>query len=87
MKVYRVFETYHASDGSGTIEYGIFSSKEAAAKQAWKIWNKKGYPKDEVKEFPSGSLFCYEDSLEVYDIEVREYELDEELEMDITGYT
>ena len=87
MKVYRVFERYHASGESGTIEYGIFSSKEVAAKRAWEIWNRKGYPNDEVKEFPGGSLFCCKDPFEVYDISVQEYELDEEINVDITGYT
>jgi hypothetical protein len=46
MKVYRVYEGYHANDEAGTYEYGYFSTLEKAADRVKDVWEKKQYPSD-----------------------------------------
>jgi hypothetical protein len=44
MQVYRVYESYHADDESGTYEYGTFSTLEKAWARLKAVWAEKKYP-------------------------------------------
>jgi len=80
---------YQTLDEMGTIEYGVYASREEATKRAYEVWDEKGWPKDEIQEFPDGSLFHVGLTPECphnLEIEVQEYELGEGIEKWITKY-
>lgn len=78
--LYRVYESYHESDKSGTMEYGIYSTVAQAKIRAEWVWASKKYPAPTGRsEF--GTLYAYE-LMETYEIRITEYKMD----VDITDY-
>ena len=85
--VYRVYESYHDSSESGTIEYGYYSSLARAKQRALEAWKQKDYGDiDEV--YPCGSI-CGAPSgwgSGPY-IRVSEIEIDIDTQSNNVGYT
>jgi len=86
MFVYRVYETYHYSDESGTYEYGTFSTPELASARVATMWAFKRYPKTfEVTELGGRfSTLGYSDYTQIH---VSKITVDEEINDDHCGYT
>ena len=84
MNIYRVYESYHDSSESGTIEYGYFSSFDVAKNLVVKLWKEKQYP-DGYEEGPSGRG-SYDGCCSCA-IHIREIEMDKEIREDCCGYT
>lgn len=84
MNIYRVYESYHSSSESGTIEYGYFSSLAVARDLVARIWKEKAYP-DGYEDGPSGRWV--HNGWESCSIHIREIEIDKEMKEDCCGYT
>lgn len=84
MLIYRVFEPYHESSESGTIEYGTFSSRLLAEARLAAVWAQKKYspPTSRSKNGWFGS-----DSWGSFSIKIQEVMVDEETEIERVGYT
>ena len=86
MIIYRVYESYHESSESGTVEYGYYSLHERAKQRALDVWKQKGYGGvDEVS--PSGSLYAQSGWGYSAHIRVIEIEVDQDSNQDVSGYT
>ncbi|GIW70264.1 MAG: hypothetical protein KatS3mg101_1011 [Patescibacteria group bacterium] len=90
MKVYRIYEPYHESSESGTVDYGIFSSKDKAIEVLKKICKEKRKKNGKRWNFckrgrlPYLFYLAWDESRCVY---IKEYDLDKEILEDIVGYT
>lgn len=85
--VYRVYESYHDSSESGTIEYGYYSGADRAKQRALEVWKQKDYGDiDEV--YPCGSICGVSNgwSSGPY-IRVSEIEVDTDTQCNNVGYT
>lgn len=85
MEIYRVYRSYHESSESGTVEYGYYSSLEAAKRRALEVW-KTNYGDLEPEDLGNGSLYAATgwDSVSIY---VRPIEVDVVTEQTEVGYT
>jgi len=93
MKVYRVYRTFHETDGSesGTWEYGIFDDRSRAMERAKEVaeeWNKNEWQGTaEVKVNEKAGWVSVEEGWDSDSFIVREYEVNEAISQQIVGYT
>jgi hypothetical protein len=89
MKVYRVYHPFHASDESGTIEFGIFLDRNKAVEILKKIYkkNKKENPEYRFVFNPKKGVFHIYDGFDSWSYYIEEFDVNEEIERKNIGYT
>lgn len=86
MFVYRVYESYHYDDESGTKEYGTFSTLELAKARVAKMWEFNKYPSEGFEDYENGSR-TVDSGWDYCTIHVEEIEVDKEINGDNVGFT
>lgn len=83
--IYRVYESYHDSSESGTLEYGCYSTLAKAKQRALEVWKQQDYGNIDVVH-PCGSVCGVPNGWGAgQHIRVSEIELD--AQSNIVGYT
>jgi hypothetical protein len=85
MKVYRVYESYHYDDESGTVEYGCYSTLELAQARMNVVWDAQKYgERSEKYSSPTRILSASQDGPSIGIVEIT---VDEDTNDTRVGYT
>lgn len=90
MKVYRVYKHYHSSSESGTIEYGIFTTKDKVKEVLKKLYKKEKKNKANIKvvlHLEKMYIEMFGIGWGYHSIRTKKYELNKEIAKRIIGFT